>query len=112
MVPVGKMIKTIRTLLEEHAVDETARKEIAPMVAENSVKMNHLYEDMGFPDRKVMNAFMTKHFPTLAATRPEDVRWKKYLYDCVDLTAPACEGCFDKENCFGCELVFHPNPAA
>lgn len=106
MASTDDMVRAIRTLLEKHAVDDRARNEMAPLVAEKSVMMNHLYEDLGFPDRKVMNAFMTRHFPTLAATRPTEIRWKKYLYDCVGMTAPACDGCYDQVNCFGCELVF------
>ena len=71
---------------------------------------NHLYEDLGFSARNEMNAFMQVRYPELARDKPESIRWKKYLFDRIGRIAPACEGCFDYENCFGCELTL-PNPS-
>ena len=98
------MIEAVEALLCEYARDDAA-KGAALLVARSAVKMNHLYEDMGFEDRKVMNRFMSYHFPELAKQRPEAIRWKKFLFDTIGMVAPACEGCFDKSDCFHCELA-------
>lgn len=99
----------IKSLLEAHAKDEVALREIAPLVAKRSLEMNHLYEAMGFANRGEMAKFMNEHFPALASQKPNDVRWKKFLYDSIHATAPACEGCPDEDDCFDaeCSLEWH-----
>jgi nitrogen fixation protein NifQ len=96
-------------LLALHTTTLYASEEIAPLIAKKSLEMNHLYEAMTFQNRKKMNEFMQLHFPTLAQEKPEGVRWKKFLYDCIGAVAPACEGCPDEEDCFRgeCSLEWH-----
>jgi nitrogen fixation protein NifQ len=99
----------VRMLLEAHARDAVALREIAPLVARRSLEMNHLYEAMGFANRGQMGKFMSEHFPALASQKPANVRWKKFLYDSIQAIAPACEGCPDAEDCFNaeCSLEWH-----
>ena len=94
----------ILILLQAHANDDYAKNELAPWIAETSLQMGHLYSDLGLESRKEMGEFMTKHFTSLAKLKPEDKRWKKYLYDCIGKTAPACAACDDISNCFHCSL--------
>ena len=96
------MRKEIETLLAGYGVDDTARNVIAPMVAKKSLEMNHLYEDLGFKNRIEMGRFMMSHFPELAARKPKEKLWKKYLYDRIDKIAPACATCDDQSTCFRC----------
>lgn len=95
----------IAQLLRRHANNDHARDVLASQIAEKSLLMRHLYQDMGFESRARMNRFMTENYPSLAARKPESVRWKKYLFDCIGEVAPACAYCKDQTNCFSCELV-------
>lgn len=99
-----KMVDEIEKLLSKHANSDVARYSLAPKIAEASVELNHLYEDLGFKSRTQMNKFMRENFPSLAELKPNDIRWKKFLYDSVGMVAPACESCKDMDNCFKCEL--------
>jgi len=92
------------TLLCQYAKDETSIPK-AKLIAQKSILMNHLYEDLGFKNRKEMNSFMKEYFPTLAAKKPADKLWKKFIYDEIGETAPACYECKDQMGCFKCTLV-------
>ena len=92
-------------LLQKNANDEYAKNTLAPWIAKTSVKMGHLYSDLGLISRKEMNRLMINNFSSLAKIKPDDIRWKKYLYDCIGKTAPACATCKDITNCFQCELA-------
>ena len=48
----------VLALLQQHAVNGHARHVLAPWVAYESLKMNHLYEDLGFHSRTEMGRFM------------------------------------------------------
>lgn len=101
------MEKQILELLQFHANDKYAKDELAPLIAKTSLEMGHLYSDLGLASRKEMGELMSKNFTSLAKLKPDDIRWKKYLYDCIGKTAPACATCGDISNCFNCTL--NPN---
>lgn len=101
----SKQIALVAMFLKQHATTLQGANEIAKTVAEKAFEMRHLYQDMGFSSRKELNDFMTLHYPALAAARPSDIRWKKYIFDCVGLVAPACVECKDMHNCFKCDLL-------
>ena len=96
------MYEEVKALLVAHAADRYASSELAPLIASKSLEMNHLYEDLGMKSRTEMGKFMSKHFPTLAAQKPKDKLWKKYLYDSIGKIAPACATCDDQLTCFTC----------
>ena len=98
------MESEILKLLQTHANDEHAKNELAPCIAKTSLQMGHLYSDLGLESRKEMGEFMCKNFTSLSKLKSEDKRWKKYLYDCIGKTAPACAACDDISNCFNCSL--------
>lgn len=98
------MYNDVKTLLTGYAVNDYAATVLAPMVARRSLEMNHLYEDMGFASRTEMGKFMAKNFPELAAEKPKEKLWKKYLYDRIGSIAPACATCDDQLTCFRCIL--------
>ena len=105
MRDLGAMEKAVLTLLQAHACDEYSKNFMAPLIAKTSLLMGHLYSDLGLSSREEMGKLMTKHFPSLAKLKPDDIRWKKYLYDCIGKTAPACATCGDISNCFHCTLA-------
>lgn len=94
----------IQALLIFYAEDEHGRNSLATRIAAAALEMNHLYEDLGLPSRAHMNHLMKKHYPALAAMKPETVRWKKFLFDTVGSVAPACVACGDQTRCFSCDL--------
>lgn len=96
------MQKEITELLYSYGVNAFAQGVIAPWVAHKSLDMNHLYQDLGFKSRTEMGKFMKKNFPLLAAKKPKDKLWKKYLYDEIGQIAPACISCNDQVTCFSC----------
>jgi len=96
------MYEDVKSLLENHAVNGYAKTILAPLVAEKSLEMNHLYEDLGFKSRTEMGQFMLRNFPTLAQQKPKEKLWKKYLYDRIGAIAPACATCDDQLTCFKC----------
>jgi nitrogen fixation protein NifQ len=98
------MENKVTVLLQEFAKDKTSREITAPHLAKISLLMNHLYQDLGFKSRVEMGRYMNKHFPKLAKQKPADKLWKKYIYELIDETAPACADCKDQINCFSCKL--------
>lgn len=101
---VELMEKSVTNLLLKYAANEFVKTEIVPMVAKKSLMMGHLYKDLGLPNRFVMGRFMKQNFPQLAAQKPKDKLWKKFIYDELNLIAPACYACKDQINCFACKL--------
>jgi nitrogen fixation protein NifQ len=99
------MEKEVLELLIKHANDDYAKNELAPLIAKTSILMGHLYSDLGLASREEMGKLMSANFSSLAILKPSEVRWKKYLYDCIGKTAPACAKCTDISNCFHCSLA-------
>lgn len=98
------MEEEVSTLLQEHASSSYAKEILAPKIAQASLMMNHLYEDLGFDSRTQMGKFMKENFLTLAQMKPKDTLWKKFIYDTIGKVAPACAGCSDFLTCFKCLL--------
>jgi len=105
MIEHDSMREKIENYLKKYAIDDESRYVIAPLIAKKSLEMNHLYQDLGFKNRIEMGQFMTRHFPRLAALKPKEKLWKKFLYDAIGCVAPACETCNDQEHCFTCLIA-------
>lgn len=91
-------------LLRRHALNDYVCDVLSPWIACESLKMNHLYEDLGFRSRTEMGRFMKKNFPTLARLKPKEKLWKKFIYEEIGMVAPACATCDDQAGCFKCLL--------
>jgi len=96
--------EAIKNLLLEYAADDSA-KETAGVIAKKAFLERHLYEDMGFLDRKIFNEYMAKLYPELSLKKPKDIRWKKFLFDSIGSVAPSCEFCGDIDLCFSCDIM-------
>lgn len=97
--------QTIENYLKKYAVNDEARYLIAPLIANKSLEMNHLYQDLGFKSRSQMGVYMAHYFPRLAELKPKEKLWKKFLYDAIGKVAPACAACRDQEHCFSCLIA-------
>jgi len=93
------------SLLSENAANDFAKTALANYIATKAFDSGHLYTDMGFSTRAELNRLMTENYPFLAAKRPPDKRWKKFLFDEINSVAPACRDCRDIGNCFKCDVL-------
>ncbi|QFR48802.1 hydrogenase [Sulfurimonas lithotrophica] len=94
----------VANLLQFFAKDDYSKNKVAPHIAKVSLEMNHLYQDLGFKSRVEMGKYMSEHFPKLSRMKPKETLWKKYLYDLILETAPACAECRDQDTCFACRV--------
>ena len=83
---------------------------LAYAIASAAMGENHLWQDMGLPNRKVLSDLLNTHFPTLAAQNTGDMKWKKFFYRQLCARAgipicksPHCADCCDYRICFGPE---------
>lgn len=102
----------LRALLKQHRADmHPLEPAMADMVAAGCLGGDHLWRDMGLPDRAQLGDLLALFFPTLAAKNNRDMKWKKFFYKqlCEQeggyvCRAPSCEECAVFEDCFGEEL--------
>jgi nitrogen fixation protein NifQ len=92
------------SLLQTDANNDFAKGALAYYITSKAFEGGHLYADMNLGSRAELNRLMMDNYPSLAAKRPSDKRWKKFLFDEIESIAPACHECKDTENCFKCEL--------
>ena len=100
----------VALLLSHRAYGEEMESWLAHAIATASMGENHLWQDMGLPNRTVLSALMQKHFPSLAALNDQDMKWKKFFYRQLCERAgipicksPRCADCCDYRVCFGPE---------
>lgn len=100
----------VALLLEHRADDSDAIRWLAHAVATASLRNNHLWQDLGLPERKVLSRLMTENFPSLAALNSSDMKWKKFFYrqlcekaEVLICKSPNCMVCDDHALCFGPE---------
>lgn len=99
----------LRDLLLDHRAGRGEEEEwLAAIVARRSLAPNHLWQDMGFANRRELNAMFRRHFPTLIDLNAGDMKWKKFFYrqlcereGMMLCKSPNCEVCEDVELCFG-----------
>lgn len=101
----------LRALLVESgtcgAIEETW---LAAVVARRSLGANHLWQDLGLPNRTDLSAALHRHFRPLAQRNDQDMKWKKFFYrqlcereGVLVCKAPNCAICDDVGLCFGAE---------
>ena len=111
-------------LLLEHATvgqDPNLSLCLAHAVATACMGANHLWQDLGLPERSVLTRLMAEHFAPLKARNHGDMRWKKFFYRELCAVAevpicksPSCAECVDQPVCFGPEdgLALQAGPQA
>ncbi len=99
-------------LLMDHALHPNdATRELAIFIAHTSCTgANHLWQDMGLPDRAALSMLMQKNFPALVAKNIGDMKWKKFFYrqlceraEILICKSPSCGVCVDYHQCFESE---------
>ena len=89
---------------------ESAELWMADIVTAACMGSDHLWRDLGLPDRKVLNQLLLYNFPALIVENTGDMKWKKFLYRKLCETggdyvcrSPSCEQCVSYDECFGSE---------
>lgn len=98
-------------LLLEHRSERNRRSRwLAHAIATAAMGNNHLWQDLGLPNRGVLSQFMRQYFAPLAAKNSGDMKWKKFFYrqlceqeDILICRSPHCAVCEDQPACFGQE---------
>lgn len=98
-------------LLREHRRDDSEETEwLAHAVVSACAGGDHLWEDMGMPNRDALSQLIKRHFPTLYFKNTGNLRWKKFFYKLLCdrarvplCKAPSCGVCCDYLQCFGPE---------
>jgi nitrogen fixation protein NifQ len=100
----------VELLLEHRATPCEQEEWLAYAIASAAMGENHLWQDMGLPNRAVLSQLLQTHFPTLAAKNIGDMKWKKFFYRqlCERAGVPICKSphcadCCDYRICFGPE---------
>ena len=71
---------------------------------------NHLWQDMGLPDRAALSELLRQEFTSLHDRNRANMKWKKFFYkqlceraEVMACKAPSCAACCDFSLCFGPE---------
>ena len=88
--------------------DNPLSRAVAAIVARRAMQSDHLWEDLGLPDRPALTQLMQRHFAPLATLNEgAGMRWKRFLYRqlCEEegmphCTSPTCSTCVDVDRCF------------
>ena len=98
-------------LLLEHGGDDEETRWVALAVAAACLEQNHLWQDLGLPNRDVLSRLLCHYFPALAARNVNNMKWKKFFYkqlceraEIQVCKAPSCGVCADYPKCFGPEV--------
>jgi nitrogen fixation protein NifQ len=101
----------LRALLMAHRSDHSEESEwLACIVATACLGNNHLWQDMGLPNRGVLSDLLRRHFTALYDKNTGNMKWKKFFYkqlceqaEVMLCKAPSCSVCSDYAACFGPE---------
>lgn len=101
----------LRTLLLEHCATPDARHNlVAHLVATACMGRDHLWQDLGLPERQALSSLLQEYFPALAIKNSGDMKWKKFFYKQLcereglhACKAPSCAACCDYAKCFAPE---------
>jgi nitrogen fixation protein NifQ len=97
-------------LLEHRSTEDDESRWLAHALATASMAENHLWQDMGLPNRAKLSELMSRHFTSLSIRNVGDMKWKKFFYRQLCERAglsicrsPSCSVCSDYQHCFGSE---------
>lgn len=99
------------SLLREYRRDDAEENAwLAQAMASACAGDNHLWQDMGLPNRELLSQLIRRYFPVLFYKNHSNMKWKKFFYkqlcDRAEVQmckAPSCGGCSDYLSCFGGE---------
>lgn len=120
-LPADELEDLLGLLLEHRSDDSDETRWLAHAVAAACAGANHLWQDMGLPNREALSHLMRTHFTALHGKNTGNMKWKKFFYkqlceraEVNMCKAPSCGVCTDYAACFGSEngQPFPQMPAA
>jgi len=94
-------------LLEYARPLQNSSRWMAEIVAAGCLGGNHLWRDLGLPNRQLLSDLLAENFPELAALNTKNMKWKKFFYKQLCeaeggyvCRAPTCEQCTAYDECF------------
>ena len=97
-------------LLDHRTVPDDESTWLAHALATACMGANHLWQDMGLPNRSALSWLIKHHFTSLAERNLGDMKWKKFFYrqlcereGLMLCKSPNCDSCTDLQQCFGPE---------
>jgi nitrogen fixation protein NifQ len=100
----------LQLLLEHAASGDEHHRRVAHLVVTACMGHDHLWQDLGLPNRHALSTLLSGHFPALAAKNTGDMKWKKFFYkqlceraEIFICKSPSCGVCCDYDKCFGPE---------
>ncbi|SEG26854.1 nitrogen fixation protein NifQ [Marinobacterium lutimaris] len=84
--------------------------ELSLIIATACLGGDHLWRDLGLPDRSELSDLMQRAYPALKALNDRDMKWKRFFYKQLCergggyvCRAPSCDQCSAYAECFGPE---------
>jgi nitrogen fixation protein NifQ len=97
-------------LLEYRSRPDKESEWLAFAIATACMGNDHLYQDMGLPNRKILSDLLSEYFTSLFVRNSGNMKWKKFFYKQLcdrsginACRAPSCALCADYLKCFGPE---------
>lgn len=94
-------------LLDHAGTDDAHSAALARWIALSCCGDDHLWEDLGLPERPALGALIARRFPALHAKNIHQLRWKRFFYkqlcDRAEVRlcrAPSCAECAEYAGCF------------
>jgi nitrogen fixation protein NifQ len=108
--PIDEFDDLLALLLDHRTVIDDESTWLAHALATACMGANHLWQDMGLPNRSALSWLIKHHFASLAERNSGDMKWKKFFYrqlcereGLMLCKSPNCESCTDYRSCFGPE---------
>ena len=101
----------LRQLLLDHCAHPgEASTWLSCAIASAAMQENHLWQDMGLPNRPLLSQLLRENYPALAMRNMGDMKWKKFFYrqlceraGVMICKSPNCADCCDHALCFAPE---------
>lgn len=100
----------LELLLEHRTRSDKESEWLAFAIATACMGNDHLYQDMGLPNRQILSSLLSEYFTGLFALNTGNMKWKKFFYKQLcnrsginACRAPSCQVCADYLKCFGPE---------
>jgi nitrogen fixation protein NifQ len=97
-------------LMEYRSDDSRESRWLAHAITACCMGEDHLWQDMGLPNRQALSDLLARHFTALFARNTGGMRWKKFFYKqlcerngAFVCRSPSCAECVEYANCFGPE---------
>lgn len=104
---IGELEELEKLLVESLEPSIAFGNEMVTVLASACLGSQHLWRDLGMPERPRLTALFRDYFPLLHAKNVNNMRWKRFMYrqlcenggDYV-CRSPSCEECASYSECF------------